>query len=327
MDALWVAACPDEAYEFFSFMAAAAATVAPESGQQIMYGICGEHDLTERTLPHLPGWRDSRPVRVGNGAWRQTQLDVYGELLATAARFADQLPDDPSLRTFLTSLADAAAAVWQRPDHGIWEIRGEPRHFLHSKLMCWVALDRAMVLADQLHATDRVTHWKAIRDEIRAAILEQGWNEDAGAYTQSFGSPQLDATALLIPIVGFAPASDPRVAATIDTVADRLTDRRGLVYRYRPGNGVDGLAGSEGAFLLCTFWLARARALAGQLTQAREVFARAVGYANDLGLLSEQVDPATGTLLGNFPQAFSHVGLINAAYTIAQAEQGRDGHG
>ena len=327
MDALWVAACPDEAYEFFSFMAAAAATVAPESGLQVMYGICGEHDLTERTLPHLPGWRDSRPVRVGNGAWRQTQLDVYGELLATAARFADQLPDDPSLRTFLTSLADAAAAVWQRPDHGIWEIRGEPRHFLHSKLMCWVALDRAMVLADQLHATDRVTHWKAIRDEIRAAILEQGWNEDAGAYTQSFGSPQLDATALLIPIVGFAPASDPRVAATIDTVADRLTDRRGLVYRYRPGNGVDGLAGSEGAFLLCTFWLARARALAGQLTQAREVFARAVGYANDLGLLSEQVDPATGTLLGNFPQAFSHVGLINAAYTIAQAEQGRDGHG
>jgi alpha,alpha-trehalase len=328
MDALWVAACPDEAHEFFAFMTAAAATPRQDAHLQIMYGIGGEHDLTEHTLPHLPGWRESAPVRVGNAAWAQAQLDVYGELLATAARFQDQLPDgEAPLGAFLASLADTAARVWRQPDHGIWEIRGRPRHFLHSKLMCWVALDRAVTLADRLGAADRAPAWMNARDQVRHAIREQGWNETMGAYTQSFGSTALDAAALMIPIVGFAPGDDPRVLATIDAIEQRLTDQRGLVHRYDTDTSVDGLAGEEGAFLLCTFWLARARALAGQLAQARQVFERAAACANDLGLLSEQADPRTGELLGNFPQAFSHIGLVNAAYAISLAEQGAHTHG
>lgn len=322
MDALWAAACPDEAVDFFRFVTSAAATTRPESHLQIMYGVGGEHDLTERTLPHLPGWRGSRPVRVGNGAWTQAQLDVHGELLATAARYADQLPaDDPQLRTFLIQLADTVARVWRQPDHGIWEIRGEPRHFLHSKLMCWVALDRAVGLSGQLGAGDRAGSWSAARDEIRAAIEREGWNDRVGAYTQSFGSDQLDASTLMIPIVGFAPGTDPRVQATVAAVARELTGDHGLVYRYRTETGVDGLDGEEGAFLLCTFWLARAWALGRRVDEAHTVFERAAGYANDLGLLSEQVDGASHRLLGNFPQAFSHIGLINTAYTIGEAEK------
>ncbi len=321
MDALWVAACPDEAGQFFSFMTSAAATAQPESHLQIMYGIGGEHDLPERELPHLDGWRASRPVRVGNEAATQVQLDVYGELLATALRFADQLDSgDPLVTDFLISVADTAARVWREPDQGIWEIRGEPRHFLYSKLMCWVALDRAVDLAAALGATDRVPHWATQRDEIREQILTHGFSEAAGAFTQSFGSDDLDASALMMPIVGFLPGDDPRVLATIDAVAEHLSDPAGLVYRYRTTTGVDGLEGEEGTFLLCTFWLAQAYALAGRTDQATEVFDRAISYANDVGLLAEQVDTATGALLGNFPQAFSHIGLVNAANAISEAQ-------
>jgi GH15 family glucan-1,4-alpha-glucosidase len=320
MEALWVAACPDEAVDFFAFLTGAAATVDGQHGLQIMFGIGGEHDLTERTLPHLEGWRDSRPVRVGNGAWNQQQVDVYGELLGAAHQLRDYLQDiDQTTRRFLIACADAAAVRWREADQGIWEVRGEPRHFLYSKVMCWVALDRAIALADLLRAEDRIAAWKLTRDEIHQAVLEQGWSESAGAFTQSFGSDELDASNLMLPIVGFLPATDPRVVATIDAVADRLTDERGLVYRYRTEGGVDGLAGDEGTFLLCTFWLAEALALAGQADRAREVFGRAARYCNDVGLLAEEVDPVTGELLGNFPQAFSHIGLVNAAWAISQA--------
>jgi GH15 family glucan-1,4-alpha-glucosidase len=319
MDALWVAACPDE---FFTFMTAAAATGWTRTHLQIMYGIGGEHDLSERELPHLSGWRGSRPVRIGNGAWLQPQLDVYGELLDTAARYADQLDaTNPALLGFLADLAEAACEVWSRPDHGIWESRGEPRHFLYSKLMCWVALDRALELGDRLQGRARAEAWRTVRDEIREAILDQGFNADAGAFTQSFGSTALDASALMLPITDFLPGDDPRVLATLDAIAARLPDDRGLVYRYHPETGVDGLSGTEGSFLLCTFWLAHAQALAGQLDRARETFHRAASRANDLGLLAEQVDPETGALLGNFPQAFSHIGLVNAAWAIVQAEE------
>lgn len=319
MDALWIAACPDEAAQFFGFMTSAAATGRPGAHLQIMYGVGGEHDLPERELAHLEGWNGSRPVRVGNGAATQSQLDVYGELLSTACRFADQLDQsDPALAAFLTGVADTAARAWQQPDQGIWEIRGEPRHFLYSKLMCWVALDRAVRLADRIGATARVAQWQCVRDEIRDAILHQGWSPAAGSYTQAFGGDDLDASALMMPIVGFVPADDPRMLATIDAIAERLTDPTGLVYRYHAVTGVDGLSGGEGTFLLCTFWLAHA--LAGRTQKAREVFARAANYANDVGLLAEQVDPATGALLGNFPQAFSHIGLVNAAFAIAEAE-------
>jgi GH15 family glucan-1,4-alpha-glucosidase len=321
MEALWVAACPDEAQDFFAFMtSAAAATVGRDRNLQIMFGIGGEHDLTERTLPHLDGWRDSRPVRVGNGAWQQRQIDVYGELLGAAQRLAAQLGDiDDDTRRFLITCADTAAQRWRERDQGIWEVRGEPRHFLYSKVMCWVALDRAIALADLLHAGDRVDGWKHTRDEIWDVVVNEGWNEQAGAFTQYFGSTELDASNLMMPIVGFLPATDPRMLATIDAIAERLTDERGLVYRYRAEGGVDGLAGDEGTFLLCTFWLAQALALTGQVERACEVFGRAAGFCNDVGLLAEEVDPRSGELLGNFPQAFSHIGLVNAAWAISTA--------
>ena len=319
LEALWVAACPDEAYIFFAWMAGAVATqIRRGVDLQIMFGVGGERDLSERTLSHLAGWRASRPVRIGNGAWEQRQLDVYGELLSAAYRLRDQLGElDEVMRNFLVEVADAAAARWQQPDQGIWEVRGGPRDFLYSKLMCWVALDRAIGLAAALDALDRIDAWTTTREQIRTAILERGWSEKAGAFTQAFDSDELDASALMMPIVGFLPATDPRMQATIDAIADRLTDAHGLVYRYR---AADGLAGEEGTFLLCTFWLAHAQALAGEIKRARQTFEQAIAYANDVGLLAEEVDPATGELLGNFPQAFSHIGLVNAAWAISQAE-------
>jgi len=321
LQALWVAACPDEADKFFDYMAGSAASLARRGADlQIMYGIGGERDLTERELPHLRGWRQSAPVRGGNGAWNQRQLDAYGELLDAAFRLPDQLDDLlPPTKQFLADLADTAAARWKEKDQGIWEIRGEARHFLYSKLMCWVALDRAIALADRLDAADRVDGWTTTRDEIADAILTQGWSEKAGAFTQSFGSDDLDASNLMMPIVGFIAADDPRMKATIDATAERLTDDRGLVFRYLAH---DGLEGEEGTFLLCTFWLAQAQAMAGELDRARHTFETAVGFCNDLGLLAEEVDPDTGELLGNFPQAFSHIGLVNAAWAISEAERG-----
>jgi GH15 family glucan-1,4-alpha-glucosidase len=320
MEALWVAACPFEANKFFAFLAGAAGPQLERGADlQIMFGIGGERDLTERELPHLAGWRGSRPVRVGNGAWLQRQLDVYGELLSAAQRLVDQLGElDPVTRRFLSAAADTAAARWREKDQGIWEIRGEPRDFLYSKLMCWVALDRAIALARLLGAEDRVTGWAAARDEIRVAILERGWSEKAGAFTQAFGSEDLDASSLMLAITGFLAGDDPRIKATIDATAQRLTDQRGLVYRYLAH---DGLAGEEGTFLLCTFWLAQAQALAGQVEAATATFERAVAAINDVGLLAEEVAPRDGEMIGNFPQAFSHIGLINAAWAITEARQ------
>jgi alpha,alpha-trehalase len=323
MEALWVAACPDEADDFFAFMTTAAASgVGPGQGLQIMFGIGGEHDLSERELPHLPGWKDSRPVRVGNDAWNQTQIDVYGELLGAAHRLADQLSHlDEDTKRFLVACADTAAVQWTEKDQGIWEVRGDPQHFLYSKVMCWVALDRAIELADKIDAGHRVDDWKQAREEIYETVVRDGWNEEAGAFTQYVGSTALDASNLMMALVGFIPADDPRMLATIDATAERLTDERGLVYRYRTEGGVDGLAGEEGTFLLCTFWLAQALALSGQVDRAREVFERALVFVNDVGLLAEEVDPDTGEMLGNFPQAFSHIGLVNAAWAISQAER------
>ena len=327
LQALWVAACPDEAHKFFDYVAGTAASQVREGVDlQIMFGIGGEHDLTERVLGHLSGWRDSAPVRIGNGAWNQCQLDVYGELLDAAHRLPEQLDRlGPGTRRFLADLADTAATRWQEQDHGIWEIRGETRHYLYSKLMCWVALDRAITLVDRLDARDRVERWRSSRDEITDAIMSSGWSEAAGAFTQWFGSEELDAANLMMPIVGFIPAGHPRMRATIDATAARLSDERGLIYRYRSPDGMDG---EEGTFLLCTFWLAHAQALAGEVRRARATFEAAAAFVNDVGLLSEEVDAVSGELLGNFPQAFSHIGLVNAAWTIAEAERrSRDGGG
>jgi len=339
IQALWVAACPDEANEFFNYLTSCAAgSLDRGDGLQIMFGVAGEQDLTEHELTHLEGWRHSAPVRVGNGAWKQRQLDVYGELLSAVYRLSDHVFDDsgrvgpsaepdkwgaapdlePATRLFFVQLADTAARRWQEKDQGIWEVRGEARDFLYSKLMCWVALERAVALADRLGASDRIEAWKQTQAQIREAILTRGWSDRANAFTQFFGSEELDASNLMIPLVGFLPPDDPRVLATIDATEERLTDERGLVYRYRSH---DGLEGDEGAFLLCTFWLAQALAKTGQAPRARTVFQRAAAFANDVGLLAEEVDPTSGELLGNFPQAFSHIGLVNAAWAIAEAER------
>jgi alpha,alpha-trehalase len=322
LEALYIGACSDEADEFVSFMTSAAGGRAGEGSLQIMYGIGGEHDLTERELRHLRGWRESRPVRVGNGAWDQVQLDVYGELLNSLHLYHERLGDlHPEIQAFVADLADTAARRWRERDSGMWEMRGQPRHHLSSKVLCWTALDRAVKLAPRLGKFAKVEQWEAERDEIRAAILERGWSQRRGAYAQSFDSDELDAAALLMPILGFLPDTDERMKATIDAIADDLTED-GLVLRYRNREGLnaDGLTGEEGTFVICSFWLVSALAKADDLDRAERLFQQLTGYANDLGLLAEEIDTATREQLGNFPQAFSHIGLITAAWEIDKAK-------
>jgi GH15 family glucan-1,4-alpha-glucosidase len=324
MQALYVGTCPDEVTDFVSFMTSSAGGCG-EDALQIMYGIGGEHDLSERVLPHLRGWRDSRPVRVGNGAWVQTQLDVYGELLDAIHLYRERLGDlRPEIQRFAAALADAAARRWREPDAGMWEMRGAPRHHLSSKVHCWVALDRAVQMGPRLGGFARTEHWAAERDRIRKAILERGWSRKRQAFAQALDSDKLDAAVLLMPIVGFLPATDERMRATIEAIARELT-QDGLVLRYRSDTGLnpDGLHGEEGSFVICSFWLAQCLAQAGEVERAEELFDRLIGHANDVGLLAEQVDSGTGELVGNFPQAFSHIGLITAAWEIDRAKDPR----
>jgi GH15 family glucan-1,4-alpha-glucosidase len=321
LEALYIGACSDEAQEFVSFMTSAAGGRAGEGSLQIMYGIGGEHDLSERELGHLRGWRDSRPVRVGNGAWNQVQLDVYGELLNALHVYRERLGDlHPEIQAFVAELADTAARRWPETDSGIWEMRGEPRHHLSSKVMCWVALDRAVRLAPRLGMHARQAEWAAARDELRAAIQTRGWSRARGAYAQSFDSDELDGAALLMAIYGFLPATDARMRATIEAIARDLTED-GLVLRYRAQEGLnaDGLTGEEGTFVICSFWLVCCLAQAGEVERAEALFAQLAGYANDLGLLGEEIDTTNGEQLGNFPQAYSHIGLITAAHEIDKA--------
>jgi GH15 family glucan-1,4-alpha-glucosidase len=321
LEALYIGACSDEAGEFVSFMTSSAGGRASERSLQIMYGIAGEHDLTERELPHLRGWRGSAPVRVGNGAWGQTQLDVYGELLNSLYLYREQLGDlHMEIQAFVADLANTAARRWRERGAGMWEMRGEPRDHVSSKVLCWVALDRAIALAPQLGMHANVEHWTAERDQIREAILTRGWSDAKQAYAQSFDSDELDAAQLLMPIFGFLPATDERMRSTIDAIARELTED-GLVLRYRNEEGMnaDGLTGEEGTFVICSFWLVSALAMAGEVEPAEALFDRLVSYANDLGLLAEEIDTASGELLGNFPQAFSHIGLITAAREIDKA--------
>jgi alpha,alpha-trehalase len=322
IEALYIGACSDEAEEFVSFMTSSAGGRAAERSLQIMYGIGGEHDLSERELPHLRGWRESRPVRVGNGAWDQTQLDVYGELLNSIWLYRENLGElHPEIQSFVADLADTAARRWRETDAGMWEMRGETRHHLSSKVLCWTALDRAVKLGAQLGDYADVERWERARDEIRAAVLERGWSEAKQAYAQSFDSDELDAAQLLMPILGFLPADDARMRSTIDAIADGLTED-GLVLRYRNDEGLnaDGLTGEEGTFTICSFWLVSCLAKAGEIERAEALFDQLMGYANDLGLLAEEIDTASGEQLGNFPQAFSHIGLITAAYEIDKAK-------
>jgi GH15 family glucan-1,4-alpha-glucosidase len=297
--------------------------VAEEQGDggteiRIMYGVRGETELDEQELDHLEGYRRSRPVKIGNKAAEQRQLDILGELLDGAyelVREGHELPDE--IRDFLVAIADAACDAVGLPDDGIWEMRSGARIYTYSQVMLWVGLDRAIQLADRGILPDASAgRWRESRDRVRALVLDEGWSADVGAFVQAFDSTELDASSLLFPLHEFLPFDDPRVRATIARTLEHLTED-GLVYRYRMD---DGMPGEEGAFVLCSFWLVDALALSGRVEEARELFERLAGRANHLGLYSEQIDPRSGAFLGNFPQAFSHLGLVNSAIYLAHAE-------
>ena len=315
LDALHGIGYQQEAVDFFDWLDEL--SVKREEHVRLMYTVTGQAVPPEQALDHLEGYRGSRPVRIGNAAATQVQLDVSGEILEAAHLCYSRLRAiQPDLWRVLRAMADGAAEHWHEPDHGIWEIRSAPRHFLHSKLLCWIALDRAVRLAATGGLQGDLPYWRRTRDEIRHAILSDGFDRDIGAFVQAFDHRVLDASALVIPLVGFLPATDPRVLSTVECIRKQLTSH-GLVYRYRTD---DGLPGGEATFTLCSFWLVDNLALSGALDEARELFERITGYANDVGLLSEQIQPATGELSGNFPQGFTHLALIRSAINIGRTE-------
>jgi GH15 family glucan-1,4-alpha-glucosidase len=287
---------------------------------QIMYGVAGERRLNEWVADWLPGY-DGNPVRIGNAAARQFQLDVYGEVMDALhqGRRAGLKRDDPSWG-LQVKLMDFVEAHWTEPDEGIWEVRGGSQHFTHSKLMAWVAADRAVKAVEDFGLPGPTERWRALRDDLRREILSNGYDESRQTFTQYYGSTELDAALLMIPLVGFLPATDERVRSTVAAIERELL-RDGFVQRYTqiPGDTVDGLPAGEGAFLACTFWLADNYALMGRHDEARDVFERLLALRNDVGLLSEEYDTAAGRLVGNFPQAFSHVPLIDTARNLSKA--------
>ncbi len=291
---------------------------------QIMYGIRGERDLNEHVLSHLRGYRDSGPVRIGNGAAYQKQLDVFGEVLdcihlyrrqGCFERYGETL--DGPLWTMMRTFVEHVCSHWQEPDSGIWEVRDDIKHFVYSKVMCWVALDRGIRAAQHLNLEADLPRWTFVRDQLRADILTHGYNTSLGAFTQSYDDTALDASSLLLPLVGFIPPDDPRMRSTVDRIIEHLTDEHGFVYRYLNG---DGLGGSEGTFTICTFWLIDNLAMQGRLTEARSLFERLLSYAGRLGLFSEEIDSRSNSALGNYPQAFTHIALINSAVNLQKAE-------
>jgi GH15 family glucan-1,4-alpha-glucosidase len=310
--ALFTLGYTDEAHAFMGWLERTTAGRAEDL--QLMYGVGGERLLPELQLDNLDGYRGSRPVRVGNAAAGQFQLDVYGYLLDTAWLYHRHGgPITPTFWQLLSGAVDVVARRWAQPDDGIWEVRGDPRHFVASKVMAWVAVDRAIRLARALGLRADLDRWTALRRAIRRRVEEAGVDPATGAFTQAFGSRVLDAANLLLPLVRFLPPDDPRIRATVERTARELAPH-GLVHRYLGAD--DGLPGAEASFVICSFWLVDNLALAGQADQATALFERLLGHANDLGLLAEEVDPASGELLGNFPQAFSHVGLISAAINL-----------
>jgi GH15 family glucan-1,4-alpha-glucosidase len=292
------------------------AVAGKPSQLQIMYGISGERRLPEMTLPWLPGYADSAPVRIGNAASEQFQLDVFGEVadaLHHARRF-DLDVVDADWR-FELKLLEYLESVWTEPDEGIWEVRGGRRHFTHSKVMAWVALDRAVKDVETRGLEGPVDRWRALRDRVHAEVCQRAYNVELGTFVQHYEGTTLDASLLLIPALGFLPAADPRVAGTIAAI-ERGLMRDGFVHRYATSTGIDGLPPGEGAFLICTCWLADAYVLQGRHADARTLFERLLAIRNDVGLLSEEYDPAGRRMLGNFPQAFSHIGLVNTARNL-----------
>ena len=309
--------CEQEADAFRAFIMRSAAGHAEDL--QVLYGVGGERRLGQIELTGLEGYQRSAPVRVGNAAAGQRQLDAYGELVNLTWRWhrRGHSPSDDDWR-FLVSLIDLAAERWQEPDRGIWEWSGEPDHFVHSKVLCWSALDRGIRLADDCMRRAPTRRWKQIRDKLRDTIERRGFDPKRGTYVQAFGRPELDAALLLLPTVEYLDWTDERMLGTVAAIREDLDAGSGLLYRYRCG---DGLPGREGAFLCCSFWLVECLAEQGQLAEARSVFDTALSTANDLGLFAEEVDPSTGELLGNFPQGLTHLSHISAAVALARVNE------
>jgi GH15 family glucan-1,4-alpha-glucosidase len=294
---------------------------------QIMYGLAGERRLDERELEWLPGYEGSTPVRVGNAASEQVQLDVYGEVLDAAYQSAFHGTPDADGWSATTKLLEWLEDHWREGDSGLCEMRGPNRHFTHSKVMVWVAFDRAVSICEEFGMPGPVARWRGLRDEIHAEVLARGWNDKKQAFTQYFGSDELDASLLLMPLVRFLPATDERVASTVEAIRRELTiDGLVLRYRSRDDGAVDGLPAGEGVFLPCSFWLANVLALQGKLDEARELFERLLDLRNDVGLLAEEYDPVSGRQLGNFPQAFTHLALVDAAIALSEGRGLRNAH-
>jgi GH15 family glucan-1,4-alpha-glucosidase len=286
---------------------------------QILYGVGGERWLPELIVPWLPGYENSSPVRIGNAAYQQLQIDVFGEIGdAMLQTLKTGMPVPERGRALRPVVLEHLASVWREPDEGIWEVRGTPQHFVHSKVMTWVAFDRA---ADEVLAEafgDSGQRWREIADQIHAEVCERGFDQELNSFVQAYGSKRLDASLLLIPLVGFLPVSDPRIQGTIRAIEERLLIDGEFVLRYEPENPGDGLPEGEGAFLACSFWLVDNYILQDRYAEARQLFEKLVSRCNDVGLLAEEFEPLTGRMLGNFPQAYSHVGLINCALSLSR---------
>lgn len=322
----------EEAHAFVQWLEARAGEVEADGTLQIVYGIDGRHDLKEQTLDHLDGYRGSRPVRIGNGASKQLQLDIFGELLDSLYLYNKYvMPIGYDAWTRIRHRLDWLCDHWQQPDEGIWEVRGGRRHFVYSKLMCWVAMDRGIRLADKRSFPADRDRWQKVRDQIYEEIMSKGWSKKRQAFVQHYGSESLDASNLIMPMVFFMAPSDPRMLSTLHAInrspkeGGLVSD--GLVYRYDSATGEDGLTGGEGTFTMCSFWLVEALIRAGRvdparLTEARLLFERMLGHANHLGLYAEEIG-GSGEALGNFPQAFTHIALISAAFNLDRALDGK----
>jgi GH15 family glucan-1,4-alpha-glucosidase len=311
-----------EADDFFAFVSD---VCDGRDRLQIMYGVGGERELDESELDHLGGYEGARPVRIGNAAWEQRQHDVWGAVLDSVylhVKSREQLPE--TLWPLLFSQVEQAMEHWREPDHGIWEVRGDPQHFTSSKLFAWVAMDRGARLAEMHQEWDLARRWQSGADAVREDLLAQGVDE-RGVFVQHYGTTALDASALLVPLVRLLPPDDPRVVATVHAVADELTEQ-GLVLRYRPDETDDGQSGTEGTFAICSFWLVSALVEIGQTQRAEELCERLLSHASPLGLYAEELEPHSGRHLGNFPQAFTHLGLINAVMHVIRAQEGTATH-
>lgn len=294
-------------------------SIQKEGGKslQIMYGLQGERELREEILVHLEGYRNSQPVRIGNGAYDQKQWDIYGSIFDTVwqlKRINPEYSPTSEMWKAFEKIADHVLEVWNLPDEGLWEVRGGKRHFVYSKVMCFIALMRIADLADMCNRETNQTRWREEAQKIRQTIFEKGWNEKKGAFVQSFGSEELDSSALLFSKLGFIDGKDPRMISTIEKIEKELMTEEGLVYRYKTE---DGLPGEEGVFLLASFWLVDAFVLSGQKQKANDLFVKLVRYANHVGLFSEEMNPHSKEFLGNFPQAYTHIGLINSAFLLS----------